>query len=292
MKAGNRKLVKVKDENNNEITIMVKKPNSKVLSEAQHVAAKAWTDCVRDKIMTKQELKNFMYQNGIWSAAKDAEQFAITEKINKLEKELYIGKSPGQSMKVSEAKDIAIEMRILRLQLRDLIAEKMSLEQNTAESLADNAKFDYIVAKSTFHENGELVYKSIEDYNDNSDSSIAFAAATAMAELLYSLDKDFEANLPENKFLVSQKLVNEDLSLINNDGETVDTNGRRINALGHYINDEGKRIDVDGNLLDENGNYIPSVQYIDDVHEVTEQSNKKTKKGKKQSEPVLDDVSN
>lgn len=289
MKEGNRKTVTVNTEDGKELKIVVKKPTSKVLSDAQHVAAKAWTDCVRDKIMTKQELKNFMYKNGIWSSEKDAQQFSITEQINKLEKELYIGKAPGQPMKVSEAKDIAIEMRILRLRLRDLIAEKMSLEQNTAESLADNAKFDYIVAKSTFHENGELVYKSIEDNNENSDSSIAFAAATAMAEMLYSLDKDFEANLPENKFLVSQKLVNDDLSLINNDGETVDTNGRRINSLGHYINGEGQRIDIDGNLLDENGNYIPSVQYIDDVHEATEQKPKRTKKVKQQSE-VLDNA--
>lgn len=268
------------------VQITVKRPSSRVLSESQRISAKVWTDCVRDKIMTKQELKKFMYENGIWSAEKDAEQLALTEKINNLERQLYIQTKDRKKMKVSEGKQIAIDMRIARINLRDLIAEKMSLENNTAESLADNAKFDYMVAKCTYDNNGELVYKTLDDYNDQADDEIAVAAATAMAEMLYSLDKDFEAGLPENKFLVNNKLVNDDLSLINDKGETVDTKGRRINEFGHYINDDGQRIDIDGNLLDDNGNYIPSLEYEDDVHK-SEAKTKKTTRKSKTTEPEL-----
>ena len=256
--------------------IFIRKPSGKVLADSQRVSAKVWTDCVREKIMTKQELKNFMYENNLWNRSKDLEQIALSEDIQQLEKKLYTGGGEKQ-MKASEAKNIAIEMRVQRMKLRDLIAQKMELEQNTAEALADNAKFDFIVARSTFHENGDPVYKDVEDYSINSDSPIAYAAATAMAELMYSLDKDFEANLPENKFLKDQHLVNEDLSLIDNDGHMVDTEGRRINELGHYINDEGQRTDLDGNLLDEDGNYIPSVKYIDDIHESTTEAESKPK---------------
>jgi hypothetical protein len=140
----------------------------------------------------------------------------------------------------------------------------MSLEQNTAESLSDNARFDFLVANCTFHENGNKVYNNLDEYTANSDSEIAFAAATALAQMMYSVDKDFESKLPENKFLKMFNFVNDDLALVNDKGERVDTEGRRIDEFGYYVNEEGKRVDKDGNLLDENGNYVPSVTYVDD----------------------------
>jgi hypothetical protein len=271
MSKDKRTAVEVKNEDGETVKIYVQRPTSKILSEAQRVSAKVWTDCVRDKIMTKQELKNFMYENNIWSQSKDLEQLNISKEIQKLEKQLYVGNGSSKRMKMSEAKEIAIRMRIQRAKLRDLIAEKMSLEQNTAEAISENAKFDYIVARCTFYENGQRVYSNLEDYNDKSDEAIAFEAATAMAQLLYSLDRDFEAKLPENRFLVNKGLVNDDLALVNRDGVTVDTEGRRINELGHYINDEGQRTDIEGNLLDEDGNYLPSLEYVEEDEDSSEE---------------------
>lgn len=257
--------VKVKDgEGEKTVKIVVKRPQSAVMSQAQRVSAKAWTDCVRDGIMTKKELSKFMKEQGIWDKGKDVEQDKISADIIALEKKLYVGDSKNAKVKASEAKNIAIEMRKKRNELRELIAEKMALEQNTAEAISDNARFEFLVASCAFYENGNKVYNSIDEYTEQSDSEIAFAAATALAQMMYSIDKDFEANLPENKFLKQYHFVNDDLSLVNEKGETVDLEGRRINNLGQYINDEGQRTDKDGNVLDEQGNYIPSVVYVDD----------------------------
>lgn len=245
------------------VKIVVKKPTNVTISQAQRVRAKAWTDCVRDGIMTKKELHKFMENNGIWDDEKDNKQKRIVEEISRLEKELYVS-GKGGKLKTSEGKNIAVEMRRKRAELREHIGEKMSLEQNTAESLADNAQFDFLVANCTYYENGQKVYSDVDDYSTKSDSEIAFAAASALAQMMYAIDKDFEANLPENKFLKMFKFVNDDLSLVNDKGETVDTEGRRIDQFGYYINDEGKRVDRDGNLLDSNGNYIPSITYLDE----------------------------
>jgi len=244
------------------VNIVIRKPNNAVLSQAQRVGAKAWTDCVRDGIMTKKELEKFMKEQGIWDDGKDEEQKKIIQEISNLEKKLYVGSAGHNKLKASEGKDIAIEMRIKRAELRDLIAERMSLEQNTAEAISDNAKFDFLVSTCTYHENGSKVYADIEDYKQNADSEIGFTAASTLASLLYSVDKDFEAKLPENKFLKMFKFVNDDLSLVNDKGETVDLEGRRIDKNGYYINDEGKRVDKDGNILDEFGNYVPTVTYV------------------------------
>jgi hypothetical protein len=110
----------------------------------------------------------------------------------------------------------------------------------------------------------------LEDYRERSDGEIGFAAATALASMLYAVDKDFEAKLPENKFLKMFHFVNEDLSLVNTSGETVDLEGRRIDKQGYYLSAEGNRVDKEGNVLDEFGNYVPQVTYTDDKNNVIE----------------------
>jgi hypothetical protein len=260
------------------VKIVVKKPNNVIMSQAQRIGAKAWTDCVRDGIMTKKELEKFMKEQGIWDDGKDEEQKKIVKEISDLEKRLYVGgTSTSNKLKASEGKEIAIQMRIKRNELRDFIAERMSLEQNTAESISDNARFDFLVANCTFYENGNKVYTNLDEYKEKADSELGFAAATALASLLYSVDKDFEAKLPENKFLKMFNFVDDNLSLVNNKGETVDLEGRRIDKSGYYINEEGKRVDRDGNMLDELGNYIPTVTYVTEEEESKSVKSKKSK---------------
>jgi hypothetical protein len=222
-----------------------------------------------------------MKQQGIWDDGKDKEQKTLVEEISSLEKKLFIGSQGHTKLKASEGKEIALQMRIKRAELRDLIAERISLEQNTAESISDNARFDYLVANCTFYENGQKVYKDLDDYKTRADSEPAFSAASALAGMLYSVDRDFEAKLPENKFLKMFNYVNEDLSLVNDKGETVDLDGRRIDKNGFYLNEEGKRVDKDGNLLDEFGNYVPTVTYLTEEDSGEDDPEKKEKRKKK-----------
>jgi hypothetical protein len=261
--------------NGKDLKILVRKPSNVLMSGAQRVGAKAWTDCVREGIMTKKELEKFMNAQGIWDKDKDEKQKAITDAIFSMEKQLYVGGKNGQ-LRASEGKKIAIEMRKKRNELRDLISERLSLEQNTAESISDNSKFDFLVASCTFYENGQKVYNDVDDYKQRSDDVLAYTAATALAGMLYSVDKDFEEKLPENKFLKMFHFVDDNLSLVNEKGETVDLDGRRIDSSGYYINDEGKRTDKDGNLLDDLGNYIPNITYVDDNDQALEEEPKAT----------------
>ena len=255
-----QKTVEVTLDGGKKVKVVVRKPTNRVSGEAQRIGAKVWTDCIRDGIMTKKELEVVMKSNGMWDKSKQESQDAIIADLRELEKKLYLGKK-GSKMKLSQAKDIAFEMRKKRLELRDLLASKIELEGNTAESLSENAKFDYLVANCTFYEDGKNVYNSVEEYNDKSEDPIAFSAAATLAALMYSLDKDFEEKLPENQFLIKANLVNDDLALVNKDGNRVDTEGRLINNLGQYVDGDGNRVDIDGHPLDTDGNYIPQLTY-------------------------------
>jgi hypothetical protein len=278
MSKENKEKVTEVDIDGNKVNIVVKKPNSVTLSQAQRVGAKAWTDCVRDGIMTKKELEKFMKEQGIWDDGKDKEQKSIIDEITSLEKQLYISSQGHKKLKASDGKDIAIKMRVRRSQLRDLISERISLEQNTAESISDNTRFDFLVANCTFYENGQKVYTNLDEYKERADVEPAFTAASTLAAMLYSIDKDFEAKLPENKFLKTFNFVNDDLSLVNKAGETIDLEGRQIDKNGFYLNEEGQRVDKDGNLLDEFGNYIPTIEYVTDEDQPEEDKKEKRKR--------------
>jgi hypothetical protein len=259
------KTIKVKKDSGEEVEIVIKKPTSSLLTKANRVGVKVWTEAVRDGLFTKLTLLDFMYKNGLWDEEKDSIQNSLTQQINQLEKELALGVGKNGSLKVSEGKEKAILLRALRIRLRDLIAEKIALEANTAEGLSDNSKFNFLVANSTFYTNGEKVFSSLTDYEENADDEIAFSAASAMGEMIYGLDSSYEENLPENQFLLKFNLVNSDLALIDNSGNTVDIDGTRVNDLGWLVNKDGHRIDRDGNLLSEKGQLLLQANYENDL---------------------------
>lgn len=280
----------LKDDGSKEnVSIYVIRPTNNIIKNADRYRAKTWNQCIMDGILTKKELNKILVERGIWNETKESEHTSLIEEIQKLEKRLFIGdESIGKKVKISEGQKIAIEMRKLRGRLRELIAERISMEENTAEALSDNARFDYFVAECSFYENGNRIFSSIEDYNQKSSDEIAFAAAGALAEILYQVDSKFEETLPENIWLKDFNLVNKDLSLVNKEGKLVDLDGRIINENGEYIDSEGRRTDKWGNLLNQDGTYVLQLEYEDDLK--SEDSSKETEIKKKKKVEKSEEV--
>jgi len=273
--------VKMRDENEKvleEIKIFVKKPTNNILSVSDKYKAKVWNECLSDGILTKMELSRLMEKRNIWNKDMENEQDDILKEIADLEKDLYLGSGDGKKKTVKQGQDTAIEIRKQRMKLRDLIAQKIMLEENTAESIAENGKFDYLVSECTFHEDGERVYQSVEEYNNRDTDDISTTAATELARMLYNIDKDFEKNLPENKWLEKFELVDSDLHIVNKEKQKVDINGLRVDDEGNYINDDKKRVDKEGNLLEEDGTYVLLAEYEDRNREEVDKKPKRTRK--------------
>lgn len=256
----NKKEVEVKKADGSTVKIYVTSPNALSVQKADIYRAKVWNECLDEGIKTKDELQIVMEKRGIWGKDQADKEVEIIETLASLEKQLYLGDGK-KKIPLSDGKNIAIKMRALRNQLRTLLLEKNNFEQNTAESISDNARFDYLVSACTYYENGQKVYNGIADYNEKASDEIAFSAANALAEMMYNYDPSNEKTLPENQWLKHFNLVNDEGSLIDDDQNLVDLGGRKINEKGHYVNAEGERIDIDGNLLDENGNYIIKADY-------------------------------
>lgn len=232
-----------------------------VQREAMKIYNQAFSDAVKSGSIVRAKLDDLLRDQGLWSESKDLEFATIQKQI--LDKEKLLAKG-GISLK--QARTIAVDMKNLRIKLRDLISVKTDLDTHTAEGQADNARFNYLVSQCVVYKDTKKPYfSSYEDYLNRNTELVAILGAQKMATIMYGLDSDFEKKLPENKFLIKYKLVDDKLNYIDEKHRRVDEDGKLIDANGRYIDEEGKFVDKDGNLVDVDGEYIVDFQpFLDD----------------------------
>lgn len=239
----------------------VRSPSLNDQKEATKYYNQTFSDALKAKAVVRAKLDDLLVEQGLWDGAKQAKFTQLQSEILEGERKLAKG-----GIQLSQAKEIAFNMKKTREELRDLISVKTNLDTHTAEGQADNARFNYLVSACTMHKDTNQPYfKSYEDYNNKLNDPVAIAAAQNLAGMLYGLENDYEDKLPENKFLKQYKFVDDKLRLINKDGKLVDEDGRLVDQNGRYINENGQFIDKEGNLVNEEGDYIVEFSpFLDD----------------------------
>jgi len=256
---------------------VVKSPSIEDQREAQKVYNQAFTDAIKSKSVVRARLDDLLKDQGLWDDEKQVKLTQLQEIVTAAEKTLAKGGIP-----LRKAKEVALDMQKTRLEMRNLLAARTSLDNHSAEGQADNARFNYLVSSCVVYKDSDKKYfDNLKAYLESADDLVAIEGAQALANMLYGLDNDFEKNLPENKFLRQYKFVDEDLRFINKEGSFVDSEGRLVNEKGQYINDAGDRVDRFGNLLDEEGEMIvESKPFLDDDGEPVILEDKKEKEDK------------
>jgi hypothetical protein len=250
--------LKIKDK---DTEFLIRSPSLADQREAQKIYNQAFSDAVKSGCIVRGRLNDLLKEQGLWDDQKEQKMNTIQQKLIDKEKDLAKG---GISLKA--AKQIALDMKTLREDLRDLISVRTNLDNHTAEGQADNARFNYLVSSCLVYKDSKKPYFSgYEDYLNRASEFVAIKGAQILANMLYGLENDYEKKLPENKFLVKYKLVDEKLRLVNKDGKLVDAEGRLVDETGRYINEEGKFVDINGNLVDITGEYIVDFKpFLDD----------------------------
>ena len=244
-----------------EKTFSARSPSLADQREAQKVYNTAFTDAIKSNSVVRAKMDDVLEDQGLWNKEKQAKYETLQEELNDGEKRLAKG-----GFSLTDAKKLALKMRDVRLEIRDLISVRTSLDNHSAEGQADNARFNYLVSACVvYKENDKPYFKDLADYMDRMDDPVALEGASKLATMIYGLDNNFEKNLPENKFLKKYKFVNDELRFINKEGHTVDADGRLINEEGRFIDKEGNFVDKDGNRVDEDGDYVVDSQpFLDD----------------------------
>lgn len=269
--------------------LMVKTPSLQDQREAQKVYNQAFTDAIKSKAVVRAKMEDVLTEQGLWDKEKQAKLSELQQHLLDNERRLAAG---GISLK--EAKTIAIAMKDLRDEIRELIAARTSLDNHSAEGQADNAKFNYLVSVCVvYNDTKEPVFKNMEDYLNRATEPAAIVGAQNLANMMYGLDSDYESNLPENKFLKKYKFVDDKLRLIDKNGKLVDEEGRLIDETGRFINEKGEFVDKFGNLVDKEGNYVVEFKpFLDDNGQpiLEETPTNEVKPEPANKEPVVDNT--
>lgn len=259
--------------NGTEQEFLLKSPTLGDQREAQKVYNQAFSDAVKSGCIVRARLDDLLKEQGLWDENKQIKFNTLQQQILDNEKALSKG---GISLKM--AKEIAIKTKGLREEMRDLISVRTNLDNHTAEGQADNARFNYLISCCLVYSiSKDKYFKNYEEYLSRASEPIAIKAAQVLANMLYGLDNDYEKKLPENKFLLKYKFVDEKLRLVNKDGKLVDVDGRLIDENGRFINEKGEFVDKNGNLVDANGDYLTDFKPFtdDDGNPIIDEQEKK-----------------
>ena len=230
----------------------IRRPTAAQQREADKTYNRAFADAIKSGSLLRLRLEEFMVAQGLWDEEKQIRATDIGREINSIERKLDAG-----GFELDKAVELALRARKLRNELRNLSSKRSSLDVNTAEGQADNARFNHLVSCClVYNDTQEPVYRDLDDYINSSTTIEAVTGATKLAQAIYGIQDDYENGLFENKFLQDYGITDDKHRLVNADGHLVDDEGRLINEDGYYVLPDGSLCDVTGNLITSTGEYI------------------------------------
>lgn len=246
MLQGKKETVTVKDKDGNEVILDINFPSGKQLQDAHILYSSVWNKAANGGAMVKEQLEQFLKEKGIWGPEQEQQKLAYIKEIGDLHAALKKG---GMSKKAG--RDIALKIKDIQDELRQLLEKRNSFDSVSAESIAENARCDYLVSVCVVYNlTGQPYYKDYDDYQIRKAEEPGFEIASKVADMLYSnYNENFEKNLIENKFLQRFNFMDDKFRLIDEKGRLITRDGKLIDEEGYYINEEGKRVDINGNLI-------------------------------------------
>lgn len=227
----NKKEFTVKKADGTEVNLAVIRPNQELKHKAELEYNKAWGEYLRQGIIIEDTLWDILRKKKLWDDDKQ-------EKLDQIDKEIAEcldqlpddkGKVKVKGVTMKKAREAAIKLRGLRYERVGLLSQVTKHKNNTCEGLAQTDQFNFLVWQCIVDPNTKKPYfSSLQDYKERSEDPDVNEAASQFANLYYGYDPDFDKNLPENQFLLKNKMCNTDLALIDRDGDLANVDGTKF----------------------------------------------------------------
>lgn len=253
------------------VTLAVLNAPSNLEDEARLEYNRAFKAALASGALLREKISDYMREQNLWGDDKQKELEELGTKVNEAEFKLKKG-----GIKFAEAKDLAHNMRVNRFKIASLLAARNSLDTHSAQGQAEDAKFRKLLQLClVYNDKGTPVYKDVATMLTSDDETAASTedkpekvvnkAYDELANMYYSLDPEFDAKLPENKWMKTWGLVDDQFRYINKDGHLVDSKGNLINDKGELVNDKNELVDIHGNKVNAVGEYKEKTQaFLDD----------------------------
>jgi hypothetical protein len=262
------KIEKKKDKRDFEVEgvkYSVVRPNIQVLTGANKIRRETFNQELESGSLLRDQLEEELRKRELWSDDREANYQRLRVEIVDREYKLAAG-----GIKLSEAKQLALEMKQKREEMVELLSSRTDLDSNTCEGRADAMRFNYLFANClVYSDSGEKYFKNgLNDYLLNQEDLVALVGASEFFYLISETDQ-VDDKLPENKFLKQFNFVNDKYQLVDKEGRLVDQEGKHIDENGNliqWVNDKDFiYVDINGRQLDDDGNFkVEFSPFLDD----------------------------
>jgi hypothetical protein len=243
---------------------VVNEPTFDQYNEADKIEKRVFNQELLSNGLLRQQIDVELKKRGLWSDVQEQEFRTISKELNDAEFRIKKG-----GIKLLEARDLAIEMRIKRGRMVEMLTNRANLDSVTCEGIAADKRFKYLLIQClVYKDNGERCFEDTSQLNRPENLAVADEASEKLFNILNG-SENTDDSLPENQFLKEYKFVNDDLNLVDDDGRLIDRDGKHINKNGQFVKwvSEKKSIlvDLDGHELDKDGNFIVEfVPFLDE----------------------------
>jgi len=241
------------------------RPKVENVKQANELRAKTFNESLQVGDLLRDQLDNELRKRELWDNEREEQYQELRKKV--IDGEFTLKKG---GIKLSEAKDIALEMSKSRSNMVTMLSGRSELDSITCEGKADAARFNFLFAAClVYDENDEPYFKDgFDEYMANQDDPVAILGATEFFYLM-SGTEDVDAKLPENKFLKSFSFVDKNYRLIDENGRLVDTEGNHIDENGNLVEwiseDECIFVDITGRKVTKTGEWdVEFSPFLDD----------------------------
>jgi len=271
------------------------RPNIQILTGANKIRRETFNQELEAGSLLRDQLEEELRKRELWSDEREANYQRLRVEIVDREYKLAAG-----GIKLSEAKQLALEMKQKREEMVELLSSRTDLDSNTCEGRADAMRFNYLFANClVYSDSGEKYFKNgLNDYLLNQEDLVGLVGASEFFYLISETDQ-VDDKLPENKFLKQFNFVNEKYQLVDKEGRLVDQEGKHIDENGNlieWLNDKDFiYVDINGRQLDDDGNFkVEFSPFLDDegnpVGLEEDKTVKKTTARRKKTSPKKEEV--
>ncbi len=255
-----------KNSDGNEVVCYLKRPSPKETSKAKiysntFAASLLNTKDDNDKpsVILRSQIDTHLRTLGVWSEEDEEKVKSLAKEIQDKERQLARGGAGGTTKE--KAKQTALDIIKLRDTQVEILSKRRELDRHTLEFQVEQANFDCLLSLCLKDEEGNLLFKSMDEYKEKETEQYAFDSAVELHKIIYGAE-DYRKSLPEYQFLVKYKFMNDKYQWINKDGKPIDIEtGHLLNEKGFWVDENNNLIDRNGNKIDENGN--PVEQFVE-----------------------------
>jgi hypothetical protein len=243
----------------------VRRPKVEDVKQANELRAKTFNSALQEGDLLRDQLDNELRKRELWNDNREDQYQSLRKKV--IDGEFTLKKG---GIKLSEAKDIALEMSRARNEMVSMLSGRSDLDSITCEGKADSARFNFLFASClVYDESGTPYFEGgFDEYMANQDDPVAVLGATEFFYLM-SGTEDVDSQLPENKFLKNFEFVDDNYRLIDSNGKLIDVEGNHIDENGNLIewisDDEYVFVDITGRKVTKTGEWdVEFSPFLDD----------------------------